>query len=226
MEKIETPAGPVSVTFDGPNDAALLLVLAHGAGANKDSDFMSFMARSMGAQGVRVCRFNFVYTELGRRAPDRQNVLEDTYRAVVAEVRDGSKQLVAGGKSLGGRIASLIAAGGAPVDGLVFLGYPLHPPGKPDRIRKAHLPAIKVPMLFVEGTRDPFCPLDTLDEVRAELTAPNEVAVIEDAIIPSRCARARGARRTKRGRKRPSRWVTGFAGRSEWGCCRSMSQGT
>lgn len=145
-----------------------------------DSDFMREMAHELAADGFRVCRFNFVYTELGKRAPDRQSVLEDTYLAVVESLRGRADSLVIGGKSLGGRIASMIAAQGAPVDGLVLLGYPLHPPGRPERIRKAHLPEIEVPMLFVEGTRDPFCPLATLEEVRAELVAPNEVYVIDD----------------------------------------------
>ena len=180
MEKIETPKGAVSVAFDGPEDARLMVVLAHGAGAGMDSDFMREMAHALGADGFRVCRFNFVYSEFDKRAPDRQNVLEETYSAVVESLRDRADTLVVGGKSLGGRIASMIAAQGAPVDGLVLLGYPLHPPGRPERIRKDHLPKIQVPMLFVEGTRDPFCPLPTLEEVRAKLTAPNEVYVIDD----------------------------------------------
>ena len=180
MRKFETSAGPVSAAFDGPEEADLLLVLAHGAGADMNSEFMTFMARAIAIEGVRVSRFNFVYSELGRRAPDRQTVLEDTYRDVITQLRGGAARLVIGGKSMGGRIASTIVASGAEVDGLVLLGYPLHPPGQPDRIRKAHLPTIEVPMLFVQGTRDPFCPLDTLGAIRGELTAPNEVVVIED----------------------------------------------
>ena len=81
---------------------------------------------------------------------------------------------------MGGRIASHVSASGEPLDGLVFLGYPLHPPGRPERIRDAHLPDVKAPMLFVEGTRDPFCPLETLDAVLERLDTPTEVAVIED----------------------------------------------
>ena len=180
MGKVEAPAGRVSVVFDGPEDADVLLVLAHGAGAPLDSDFMRVIAQALGERGIRVCRFNFVYMELGKKAPDRQPVLEETYRGVLDAVRGDHATVVVGGKSLGGRIASMIVAAGAPADGLVFLGYPLHPPGRPDRIRKAHLVDISQPMLFVEGTRDSFCPLDTLDEVRAELDAPTEVAVIDD----------------------------------------------
>jgi predicted alpha/beta-hydrolase family hydrolase len=179
MTHLQTPGGPVSVAFDGPRDASLVVVLAHGAGAGMDADFMVAAAAALGSEGFRVCRFNFLYTELGKKAPDRQPVLEETYRAVLEGVRSEHDHVVIGGKSLGGRIASMIVAQGAPADGLVFFGYPLHPPGRPDRIRKAHLPDIKVPMLFVEGTRDPFCPLETLEGVRAELKAPNEVAVID-----------------------------------------------
>ena len=180
MDKLEVPAGRVSVAFDGPDAADVLLVLAHGAGAPLDSDFMRVVAQAIGDGGMRVCRFNFVYMEQRKKAPDRQPVLEETYTAVLDQVRGRHKSVVVGGKSLGGRIASLIVAGGTNADGLVFLGYPLHPPGRPDRIRKEHLTDITVPMLFVEGTRDPFCPLDTLEEVRGELTAPTELVVIDD----------------------------------------------
>lgn len=143
---------------------------------------MEFAASELGARGVRVTRFNFAYAEAGKKTPDRQPVLEDTYRAVVEHVRrkEVPERLFLGGKSLGGRIASHVVAGGIEADGLVFLGYPLHPPGRPDRLRNAHLKEISVPMLFVEGTRDPFCPLDTLEKVRADLIAPVEIAVIDN----------------------------------------------
>jgi predicted alpha/beta-hydrolase family hydrolase len=144
-------------------------------------DFMEFAASGLAERGIRVTRFNFAYAEVGKKTPDRQPVLEDTYAAVVEHVRlaENPKRLFLGGKSLGGRIASHVVAGGVEADGLVFLGYPLHPPGRPDRVRKGHLEGISVPMLFVEGTRDPFCPLDTLEKVRADLVAPVEIAVID-----------------------------------------------
>jgi predicted alpha/beta-hydrolase family hydrolase len=180
MGKIETPAGEVTVAFDGP-EAAPLVVLAPGAGAPLTHEFMVAIAQGLGERDFRVCRFNFAYAEAGRKAPDRQPILEETYREVVAAVTsDHSGPVFLGGKSMGGRIASHIVASGTPADGLVFLGYPLHPPGRPDRIRKEHLADITVPMLFVEGTRDPFCPLGTLDEVRKELKSKTEVAVIDD----------------------------------------------
>lgn len=180
--KLDTAAGAVSAARDGPGDARVAVVLGHGAGAGMDSDFMVAMARGLAERHIAVWRFNFAYVERGRRAPDRQDVLERTYADVVEHVRarEGAAKLVLGGKSLGGRIASHVVASGTRADGLLFLGYPLHPPGRPDRIRDAHLRAIETPMLFVEGTRDPFCPLDTLERVLATLAAPADVAVIED----------------------------------------------
>lgn len=141
--------------------------------------FMERIARGLSAAGLAVVRFNFVYAERGKRSPDRQPILEATYRAVVDEV-SAKGALVLGGKSMGGRIASHLVAQGVTADGLLFLGYPLHPPGKPERIRDAHLTDITIPMLFIEGTRDPFCPLETLERVRQDLSAPNDVAVIDD----------------------------------------------
>lgn len=179
--RVETPAGTVSVALDGPKDASIMLFFACGAGGDMRSDFMSSITDGLADHGVRVCRFNFAYQERGRKSPDRQAHLEDTYRAVVDAMRDewkGPRAL--GGKSLGGRIASHVVSQGLPADALVFFGYPLHPPGRPDRLRDEHLYDIRTPMLFVEGTRDPFCPLDTLEQVRARLSASNEVAVIDD----------------------------------------------
>ena len=181
MTAIETPAGRVSALADGPPDAPGL-ILGHGAGAGMRSDFMEFAASELAARAVRVTRFNFAYVEARKKTPDRQPVLEAAYGAVVEHVRreERPERLFLGGKSLGGRIASHVVAGGLAADGLVFLGYPLHPPGRPDRLRSAHLNGISVPMLFVEGTRDPFCPLETLEKVRADFTAPVEIAVIEN----------------------------------------------
>jgi predicted alpha/beta-hydrolase family hydrolase len=180
--KVDTARGEVSLQVDGSSDASALVVLAHGAGAGLDSDFMAFMSEALVDRGLQVARFNFAYIEQGRKSPDKNDVLEETFRSVIsalAEERAG-KKLVLGGKSMGGRIASQVVAAGAEVDGLVFHGYPLHPPGKPERMRDAHLHSIKVPMLFIEGTRDPFCPLETLEKVLAGVDAPSELAVIED----------------------------------------------
>ena len=180
MPKIESPAGPVSVVRDGPQDGRPTFVLGHGAGGDMHSEFMTFFARALGAMGARVFRFNFAYSEAGRKAPDRQPLLEETFRAVVESIGSPAGPLVLGGKSMGGRIASHVVASGTEADGLVFLGYPLHPPGKPERIRDEHLRDIRIPMLFVEGTRDPFCPLETLEKARSRFEGASEVAVIDD----------------------------------------------
>lgn len=143
---------------------------------------MADLAGRIAGRGISVLRFNFPYVEKGRKAPDRQAVLEDAYAAVVEHVRSGMKpkHLFLGGKSMGGRIASHLPGRGVSCDGLVFFGYPLHPPGRPERIRDAHLYDLDVPMLFIEGTRDPFCPLDRLNAVRNNLRAPTELVTVDD----------------------------------------------
>lgn len=177
-ESSSRAADAPAMLWDGP-DAGIILILGHGAGADMRSQFMEHVASRLGAASIGVCRFNFPFTQHGRRAPDRQPVLEQAFADVVAVVRARRPTtLILGGKSLGGRIASTLAAAGVACDGLVFLGYPLHPPGRPDRSRAAHLPAISAPMLFVEGTRDPFCPLDTLNALLPQLRDA-ELGVIE-----------------------------------------------
>jgi predicted alpha/beta-hydrolase family hydrolase len=177
---ISTSAGDLPVYFDGSEGASTVLILGHGAGAGSTSEFMDRFAGGLADDHLRVCRFDFAYMAAGRKSPDRQSVLEQAFSELAESVRGGHENLLLGGKSMGGRIASTIVAAGFPADALVFLGYPLHPPGRPDRIRDAHLHDVGVPMLFVEGTRDPFCPLDTLERVRAEITAESDVVVIDD----------------------------------------------
>jgi predicted alpha/beta-hydrolase family hydrolase len=138
------------------------LILGHGAGAGQQSQFMVGFARALSALGTDVVTFNFMYTEQGRRIPDRAPVLESCFRAVVdvvrREVKSASAGVYIGGKSMGGRIATQVAAADCklPIDGLVLLGYPLHPPGKPAERRDKHLPLVGRPMLFVQGSRDAF----------------------------------------------------------------------
>ncbi len=140
-------------------DGRPTVVLAHGAGGPMDSPFMATVAGGLAARGLRVVRFELPYMrarrERGeRRPPDRQPVLERAWREVIERLGGGAR-LVVGGKSLGGRIASLVAdAAGA--RGLVCLGYPFHPPGAPERPRTAHLRTLSTPALFLQGTRDPF----------------------------------------------------------------------
>jgi predicted alpha/beta-hydrolase family hydrolase len=144
--------------FDGPSSAATTIALAHGAGATMDSRFMEFFAKGLGTHGFRVVRFEFPYMAQKRatgkqKPPDREPVLRETWLRVIETV--GAKGLVIGGKSMGGRIASLVADD-AGVAGLVCLGYPFHPVGNPERLRVEHLHSIKTPTLIVQGTRDPF----------------------------------------------------------------------
>jgi predicted alpha/beta-hydrolase family hydrolase len=137
----------------------ITLVLGHGAGADQHSDFMTSYSDALAARGLDVLTFNFVYTEQKRGAPDRTPKLEAAYRAAIETARAlvPDHALAIGGKSMGGRIASHLAAAG--VDGLralVFLGYPLHSPKRRDDLRSEHLPRIRLPMLFIQGDRDPF----------------------------------------------------------------------
>jgi hypothetical protein len=154
-----------------PAGSDAVLVLAHGAGSGMRSPFMAGFAEAIGRLGVATLRFEFPYMQAGRRAPDRPQVLVDAWREAFAEgvSRAGGRPVFAGGKSMGGRIASMAAAEGMEAAGLVFLGYPLHPPGRPEKIRDAHLPDVPVPMLFLQGSRDSFARPDLLAGVLARL---------------------------------------------------------
>jgi uncharacterized protein len=152
--------------------AGVTLILGHGAGASHSHPFMRLFATGLAERGIDCLTFNFLYMEQGRKVPDKAAKLEDCYRAVIAAAYQRKElkgnRLAIGGKSMGGRIASQVAAletspGGATISALVFLGYPLHPPGRPDKMRDKHLPEIKSPMLFVQGSRDAF---GTEDEIR------------------------------------------------------------
>jgi uncharacterized protein len=145
--------------YDGPDKSKHLFVLAHGAGGAMDTPWMTRIARGLGERGIRVVRFEFPYmaarrTGGKRGAPDRQPVLLDTFRQVIDE-HGGGPKVVIGGKSMGGRMASMVADE-VEARGLICLGYPFHPPGKPEQLRTAHLAAMKTPTLILQGTRDPF----------------------------------------------------------------------
>jgi len=163
------------------------IVLAHGAGAGQRHPFMVAFGTGLAARGVGVVTFDFPYMEAKRRVPDRAPVLERAYQAAIRAVRNlpgiGTHPIFIGGKSMGGRMASHVAARHAaaagPLSGLVFLGYPLHPPGRPDEPRDAHLPDIAAPMLFVQGERDAFGTPEELRPVLARLTAPAQLMVVE-----------------------------------------------
>jgi predicted alpha/beta-hydrolase family hydrolase len=163
----------VSTILDRPADATALLVLAHGAGAGMRHQFMQRITDALVARRVAVLRYNFPYLERGRGRVDQPAVLEHTVRAAVAAAGQASPDLpvFAGGKSMGGRMSSRAAATppGLEVRGLVFVGFPLHPPGRPGTERAAHLTAVPVPMLFLQGTRDDLADLDLVRAVTAPL---------------------------------------------------------
>jgi predicted alpha/beta-hydrolase family hydrolase len=172
---------PSRFLFDGPQDAPLTLVLAHGAGAPMNSPFLNTVARGVAQGGVRVARFEFPYMHArrdgGRRgAPDRGPVLEEAWIEAIAHLGGGAR-LVVGGKSLGGRIASMVADR-AGVRGLVCLGYPFHPPGRPERLRTQHLENLRTPALVVQGPRDMFGSREDVAGYR--LSESIRIAWIED----------------------------------------------
>ena len=128
---------------------------------------MTYFHKELANRGLLSVKFNFDYMEAERRVPDPQPKLQARYRSVVREVMDEyhPKRLIIGGKSMGGRVASYIAADTAAVGALVFLGYPLHPPGKPDQLRDQHLYSLNIPMLFINGTKDTFAERELLERV-------------------------------------------------------------
>lgn len=174
-----------ALVYAAERRAPATLVLGHGAGADQHSTFMVEFAQALSELGIDLVTFNFFYTEQKRKAPDRAPMLEACYRAVIASVREhldsARDALFIGGKSMGGRIATQVAAADAalPVAGLVLLGYPLHPPGQPQKLRDAHLPSVRRPMLFVQGSRDAFGTPDELAPVLARLSPSPTLHVVD-----------------------------------------------
>jgi predicted alpha/beta-hydrolase family hydrolase len=166
-----------------PRRPATTVILAHGAGNDMHTPFLSAVHEGLAARGYTAVKFNFPYTEIGRRAPDPAPVLEACYQSVLAAVRADERlapgRIVIGGKSLGGRMATHLAAAGAATAGVVLLGYPLHPPGRTDKPRVTHLGRIRVPMLFFAGTRDTLCQLDLLRQTLQGLPVPTTLHVID-----------------------------------------------
>ena len=167
---VDAGIGPVPAVLARPAGARATVVVAHGAGAGKDHPFLSGFARAIADLGLASLRFDFPYLAAGRRFPDRPPVAIATWRALAdaARAHAGEGEPVwASGKSFGGRMASMAVADGMDVAGLVFLGYPLHPPGRPEKARDEHFAALTgVPMLFLQGRNDPFAiPNEQLDEL-------------------------------------------------------------
>jgi predicted alpha/beta-hydrolase family hydrolase len=178
-------AGEVSARFTRPANSQWLLVLAHGAGAGMTHPFLESLARELGEAGIATFRYQFPYMEQRRRVPDCPAVLTATVGAAVRSGLQAAPELplFAGGKSMGGRMTSQAAAqhGLDGVRGLVFFGLPLHPPNRPGTKRAEHLSAVRVPMLFLQGTRDAFADLELLRPVCSDLGSRATLRVIEGA---------------------------------------------
>ncbi|MCE7482811.1 MULTISPECIES: alpha/beta hydrolase family protein [Microbacterium] len=166
--EVELPNGAATVSaLWAPASGRGTVVVAHGAGAGMEHPFLTGFTDALNAAGFSTLRFNFPYREQGRRMPGPAAHAIATWRAAVAHARSlaPDASLWAAGKSYGGRMASMAVAEGMDVDGLIYLGYPLHPPGRPDKPRTEHLPSITVPQLFIEGSNDPFIqPLSQFEE--------------------------------------------------------------
>lgn len=178
-------AGEVSGLLMEPAGAASLLVFAHGAGAGMRHPFMEAAARTLAARGVASLRYQFPYMERGGGPPDRRPMLIATVRTAVEVGTElaGGLPLVAGGKSMGGRMTSAAAAEAdlSAVRGLVFFGFPLHPAGRPSTGRGDHLADVGLPMLFLQGTRDRLADLDLLRPLLADVTPTPELHVVDEA---------------------------------------------
>ena len=182
---VGTGASTTALVYPADERPSATLILGHGAGAGQHSTFMVDFAGALSQLGLDLVTFNFLYTEQKRKIPDRAPVLEECYLAVIAAVRahveSARERLFIGGKSMGGRIATQVAAADAalPLAGLVLLGYPLHPPGQSQKLRDAHLPSVRRPMLFVQGRRDAFGTPDELTPIFARLSPPPTMHVVE-----------------------------------------------
>lgn len=178
------PEGRLRAVLDLPEALSrnAVLVLGHGANNDLEHPVVRGVAQRLARLGVAAVRFNFPYAEDGRKKPDPDEVLEAALRAVrqyVAEQEElKEREIFLGGKSLGARIAAQLVAQGEPARGLVFLGYPLHPPGRPEALRDKPLCQLPCPALFIQGSRDPFCRFDRLGEVLARMAVPTDLHVL------------------------------------------------
>jgi len=185
--KTKLPSGgETSIVYGVPSkihEPSTCLIIAHGAGGPMHTPFIRYFHTELTKRGYLTVRFNFPYMEARRRVPDRREILEESYRTIVDQARKERQKpsrVFIGGKSMGGRIASQVAADGVDVNGLFFLGYPLHPIGKTDQLRDEHLYKIRKPMLFVSGTRDAFARRDLLEKVVTKIGPNATIHWIQD----------------------------------------------
>ena len=173
MLDVSASAGKVSAEYIVPENATHIVTLAHGAGAGMNHSFMVALAKNLAELGVASLRFNFPFTEQKKRRPDLPAVAHKTIEAAVNEVKINYPKLplYLSGKSFGGRMSSqyLAAHHDNTVKGIIFFGFPLHPPGKPSTDRAEHLKDVKVPMLFLQGTRDELATLELIEQVTSSL---------------------------------------------------------
>jgi len=174
--------GIIYAFLPNPVEDRECVIIAHGAGGPMYSPFITYFHRGLAQKGYLTVKFNFPYMEARRKIPDKREVLETSYRQVIEAVKASKyrpKRIFVGGKSMGGRIASQVIASGMDVEGLFFLGYPLHRPGQPGVLRDEHLYRIERPMLFISGTKDQFAKKELLDGVVSKLGDRAEIHWIE-----------------------------------------------
>jgi predicted alpha/beta-hydrolase family hydrolase len=203
-ERISFPAGQrtLSGLWSKASHAEAVAVLAHGAGAGIEHPFMTGAAEGLAANGVSVMRFNFPYVEEGRRSPDRPAVLLEAWQGALQEAQRRSRglPLAAGGKSLGGRMASMLASEEKErfaASALVFFGYPLHAPGKADRPRDSHLPDVTLPMLFIQGTDDALATFELIEKLVRRLGSRAHLHAVPGG---NHSFRVRGVKRSEQDR--------------------------
>lgn len=181
--------GDVTVTaaYARPDNPSATMVVAHGAGAGMEHPFLTGFTAALNGLGVATLRFNFPYREAGRKFPDRPPVAITAWRAAMAAAAQEAANhqdtgpLWAAGKSFGGRMASMAVADGMGAAGLVYLGYPLHPPGKPEKLRDEHLYGLATPMLFLQGSRDTFATSEILEDVVSRIGPHAVIQWVEGA---------------------------------------------
>jgi predicted alpha/beta-hydrolase family hydrolase len=175
---VDWPGGRVGATVSGEGDIGVLL--AHGAGTSQDHPTMTALRDGLAAGGLSVMTFNYPYTERGSKSPDRQERLLECHLAAAEHLRSRVGKMFLAGRSMGGRMGTYLAAEGYPTAGLVLYAYPLHPVGKPERLRIDQFPRISVPMLFFQGTRDSLARTDLFERHIATL-ANADVEILEGA---------------------------------------------
>jgi uncharacterized protein len=190
IRPLTLPLGPerkISAVLGLPRSTTMdaILVLAHGANNNMDYPLIAGLHERLGREGLVTVRFNFPYAEEGRKRPDPDELLEDAFRLVLEYVGELEEcrglEMYVGGKSMGARLAAQLVAKEVGASGLIFLGYPLHSPGQPEKLRDQPLYRLPCPTLFIEGSHDPFCQMDRLGKVLSQMPARSDLHVIPKA---------------------------------------------